>query len=399
MLWKQKGPQEILKNSRFIHHKEHYLPRTVEALVVNIMKDDILEASSIYQVGGQPGHYIEEHLFSNKSMIELLEHTGKGMIFTLVDLISFFDRENIFDVMATLYETGVNNTAARLWYKLNQNTEIRVKTSAGMTDVAMVGDVIGQGTAGAALVSQLNLDHGMKSYFSGSGDEVYYGDVRCEYFCYQDDIGKPNAGVNQAQIANIKMSHLFQEKGLEAHPDKTGFIVFGTKAYKENVIEQLKYTELSLGGFPVKRKDHDRYLGQTLHTNGNRASVEATIIDRRGKIKGAMFEVKSVVDEFQMQAIGGMMAAWELWEKAMIPSLLLGAGTWMGISQKEEEEECNKLQDMFWRIMLEVPESCPRIALRAETRMIDMKHRIWQLKLLTIMRLKGQETSALSRHV
>ena len=84
------------------------------------------------------------------------------MIFTLVDLVSFFDREDIHDVMATLYEAGVNTTAARLWFKLNQNTEIRVKTSAGVTDTAFVGDVIGQGTAGAALVSQLNLDHGMK---------------------------------------------------------------------------------------------------------------------------------------------------------------------------------------------------------------------------------------------
>ena len=45
MIWKQKGPQEILRNNRFIHLKEHYLPRTVEALVVNKMKDDILEKS------------------------------------------------------------------------------------------------------------------------------------------------------------------------------------------------------------------------------------------------------------------------------------------------------------------------------------------------------------------
>ena len=35
MIWKLKGPQEILKNNRFIHMKEHYLPRTVESLVVN----------------------------------------------------------------------------------------------------------------------------------------------------------------------------------------------------------------------------------------------------------------------------------------------------------------------------------------------------------------------------
>ena len=308
---------------------------------------------------------------------------------TLVDLVAFFDRETIHDVMATLYDVGVNNTAARLWYKLNQDTEIRVKTSAGMTDSVYVGDVIGQGTAGAALVSQLNLDHGMKSYFSGSADEIYYGDVRCEYFAYQDDIGKPSAGVNQAQAANIKMTQLFKEKGLDAHPDKTGYIVFGSKTYKEEISEQLEHLELTLGDFPVKRKQFDRYLGQILHTDGVRACVQATIGEREGKLKGAIFEVKSIIEDFQMQAVGGMMAAWELWERAMVPSLLAGAGTWVGATSVEYDR-CDKLQNMFWRIMMEVPESCPKIALRAETRMLGMKYRVWQYKLLLLSRIKKQ---------
>ena len=162
--------------------------------------------------------------------------------------------------------------------------------------------------------------------------------------------------------------------------------------------DQLEYTTLSLGGFPVKRKESDRYLGQILHTDGNRASVNATISDREGKMKGAMFEVKSVVEDFQMQAIGGMMAAWELWEKAMVPSLLSGAGTWMGATASEFDR-CDRIQDLFWRIMLEVPESCPRIALRAETRMIGMKHRVWQQKLLLLKRIKGMSTTTLSRKV
>ena len=242
MIWKQKGPAEVLKNNRFIHVKEHYLPRTVEALVVEKMKEEILDSSTMYQVGGQPGHSIEEHLFTIKSMIQLLESRGLGMVFTLVDLVSFFDREDIFDVISTLFEVGVNKAAARLWFMLNQNTEIRVKTSAGVTDTALVGDVIGQGTAGAALVSQLNLDHGMKTYFQGSGDEMYYGTVRCEYFAYQDDIGKPNAGVNEAQVANIKMSNLFKEKGLEAHSDKTCYIVFGDIKYKKEIDTRLEPT-------------------------------------------------------------------------------------------------------------------------------------------------------------
>ena len=92
------------------------------------------------------------------------------------------------------------------------------------------------------------------------------------------------------------------------------------------------------------------------------------------------------------------MAAWELWEKAMVPSLLDGAGTWVGATENEYDK-CDKLQEMFWRVMLEVPESCPRIALRAETRMIKMKYRVWQYKLLLLKRIKGQSLTYLSRQV
>ena len=61
MIWKQKGPAEILGNNRFIHMKT-YLPRICEALVVGKMKEVIFAASSIFQLGGQPGHSPEEVL-------------------------------------------------------------------------------------------------------------------------------------------------------------------------------------------------------------------------------------------------------------------------------------------------------------------------------------------------
>ena len=148
----------------------------------------------------------------------------------------------------------------------------------------------------------------------------------------------------------------------------------------------LKSTPLELGNFTVKQKQSDRYLGQILHSEGTQASVAATIADYQERINGAIFEVKSIVEEFEMQAIGGMMSAWELWEKALLPSLLSGAGTWVGSTSKEEER-CDKIQEFFWRVMLQVPESCPRVALRAETKMIRMKQRIWQMKLLLLKRI------------
>ena len=137
----------------------------------------------------------------------------------------------------------------------------------------------------AALVSQLNLDHGLHNYFGGSKDEMYYGGVRCEYFAYQDDIGKPSEGINEAQAGNIKVSQMFKDKGLEAHPDKTCFVVFGSSTYKETINRQLEANPLYFGDFPVKRKDSEKYLGQIIHSGGLRASCAATISDREGKIK------------------------------------------------------------------------------------------------------------------
>ena len=53
MIWKSKGPAEILKNNRLIHTKENFLPRTCEALAAAKMKQRILDKSTKYQVGGQ----------------------------------------------------------------------------------------------------------------------------------------------------------------------------------------------------------------------------------------------------------------------------------------------------------------------------------------------------------
>ena len=53
-------------------------------------------------------------------------------------------------------------------------------------------------------------------------------------------------------------------------------------------------------------------LGQILHGGGLELSELATVQDRAGRIKGATMEIKSIVEEFQMQAMGGLRAAWEL---------------------------------------------------------------------------------------
>ena len=116
------------------------------------------------------------------------------------------------------------------------------------------------------------------------------------------------------------------------------------------------------------------------------------------KIKGAAIEIKAIIEEFQMQALAGAMAAWELWEHALLPSLLSGAGTWLGEIQ-EAVDQCDAIQNFFWRLILEVPESCPKVALRSETKSTGMKWKVWEAKCLLLRQIQQLEDTALAKRV
>ena len=104
---------------------KHHLARICEAMAFESSKSHIFEQSTVYQIGGQSGHSPEEH----KSLMGLMEYMGEGLILNLVDIIAFFDREEILDVIEALEDMEVNKKVIRLLYKLNEKTEIKVKTS------------------------------------------------------------------------------------------------------------------------------------------------------------------------------------------------------------------------------------------------------------------------------
>ena len=124
-----------------------------------------------------------------KSIIAKYRNEGKSLILQTSDLSKFFDKEMIEDAILTCYERGADPKACRLWYKLNNDTQMRVRTGAGMSDFTNAGAVVGQGTLGGALVSQAVLDQGISEQFApGGGDELTYGSVPIAPFIFQDDV-------------------------------------------------------------------------------------------------------------------------------------------------------------------------------------------------------------------
>ena len=211
---------------------------------------------------------------------------------------------------------------------------ISVKTPVGPTKFREAGELCGQGSAEAALTSQLDIVLGVQSYFRSSTDEISYGRVRVQPKEFQDDILHAVPDVSSARIGNIKMSMMLRKRLLRCHPLKTCCLVYGSKRYKSKVKEELEDSPLMLGDIEMKEKEFDVYLGDVLHSAGMAASVEAAINYIIPKVKGMMFEAAAILSDFRMQAIGGMAGAWDMWEMQMISKLLANCGSWVESKQK-----------------------------------------------------------------
>ena len=111
-------------------------------------------------------------------------------------------------------------------------------------------------------------------------------------------------------------------------------------------------------------------------------------------MKAAIREAVSILEDFRMQKLGGILAGFDLWELAIIPSLLNNAETLVEIietSMKKLEE----LQYMFLRIILRTSASTPKIALNSKSRMLPMRLGIAMRKLVFVNELKNMEEKTL----
>ena len=105
-----------------------------ESLVIEDgLKDVLINNSSIYQIGGQPGHRSEELLFVLKSVVAVSREKGRMVVLQSYDISKFFDKELIEDAILTSVKRGADNKAIRLWHNLNANTRIKVRTGVGVT--------------------------------------------------------------------------------------------------------------------------------------------------------------------------------------------------------------------------------------------------------------------------
>ena len=156
------------------------------------------------------------------------------------------------DVVEELHSIGVDPKAERLFYKLNEATRVKVRTGCGDSEWGEVGDILGQGSGGAAKVSALNLSRKLDHLFNGSTEMAKYGAVKQHPYSFQDDVLVPVESVEDLRAVNIKMTMVMDLMQTELNKNKSGYVLMGTEEQREGVRKRLKEDPLMGGNFEMK---------------------------------------------------------------------------------------------------------------------------------------------------
>ena len=141
-----------------------------------------------------------------------------------------------------------------------------------------------------------------------------------------------------------------ETKLLNYNLQKTVVIIMGSKKARESLREQFEEENLTLSGEKVDIVREETYLGDQLGISVSE-SVSLTIKKRIGLVKKGIFEIKSVVENYRSQVVGGIKTGILLWETCLLPHLLLNCSTWMEI-KNSDLENLSKVQRLFLNSIL-----------------------------------------------
>ena len=368
------------------------VPKLFGNLVMGVAKEKLIAKMSKFQIGTKPGHRAQEHLFVLKSTIALHLELDKPVILSTWDVSKFFDSECLIDVMNELHRSDIHGKLYRLLYLMNQNTRIQVCTPVGVTDEADTGETLGQGTVEGAIASAVNLDRGVTE------DEIYYLGVKLGPLLFQDDVARLSLSVDSAQSGNTKMRSVAESKLVNFNLEKSGFVVFGSKRRRLELQSELERKPLQLCGKSMSQFSNIKYLGDYLCEEGLAESVHRTVLNRKGMVVRAIYDVKCILKDCRTHITGGLVSGLDIWEVAIIPMLLYNCETWQCISKKTLDE-LEDLQLRFLRTLLSIGAGFPIPLLFSETGLLSMEFRILERKLAFLHHLHNLPDSSLAKQV
>ena len=199
------------------------------------MKPMIVGNMTEYQIGAIPGHRPEKHLYTLKSFVNLAEKNNVAVAITLLDLVKYFDKENLLDVLNELYKAKVKGKVYKLVHEMNKDTKITVRTSVGESNKREVNNSVSQGSIDGGILSSNNLSKGIDDFFTSSECEVSFVEVPLLPQSYQDDVCRMSLDLLSTQLGLDRFQALADSKILSFNLLKSCVVIMGKEKKEKNL--------------------------------------------------------------------------------------------------------------------------------------------------------------------
>ena len=232
------------------------------------------------------------------------------MSIQIIDYKTCFDSMWQDEVTNELFNAGVEDDKLALLYEINRTNHIRIKTSAGLSDVETVENIICQGDPRGSIQCGLMVDgFGKESLNPDLEPYKYKGKVPVPLLGMVDDTLLISESGYKTYRLNAFINAKTAAKRLQFGPDKCHVMYVGKDIPEHKKIElhvdgwkveevksvatgEVKSVETFDGEEEISESCQEKYLGQIISSDGSNAK---NVANRAGKGSGMANTIESII--------------------------------------------------------------------------------------------------------
>ena len=247
-------------------------------MIYNDEYDNIDEELSDSNVGARKNRNIRDNVFVlNAITNSIVNDDAEPVDVQVYDVDKCFDALWMQECINDLYETGFQNDKLALLFLENQNAEIAIKTTNGLSKRESITNVVMQGTVWGSLFCTATMDKlGKLEYSNEDLLYKYKGEVEIPTLGMVDDLLSIRKCSMESVKANAVINGFIESKKLTLSKSKCHRIHISKKKDENS----MKCPNLKVHNDRMEDPVREKYLGDIVDKTGQ---IRATIEDRKTK--------------------------------------------------------------------------------------------------------------------
>ena len=369
-LYKNKGSPKDLENYRGIFLTPT-MAKLCEKYLINESADGIANINK-FQAGSRPNRSAADQLFLVRACIDHARYLKITISVTLYDFKQCFDGMWLQDSILSVKNIGIANEVLSFIKKLNETSDIVVKTPVGETTEFTIKNIVKQGTVLGPLLCSASTAECCSEHTTGG---VSIGSTCIRSLAYVDDILDINQDLESSNSAHEVVVNFTEKKRLELSWTKCSVIPINSR---KNTMVPVLYVDGNL----IKTEESAKYLGDIINSKGSHTNL---VDDRVKKGDTCATNSFSMVQElnFGCHSIETILM---LYKSLFLASVLCNAQSW-SVLNKKELDKLKVCQMRFLKRILKAPRSAPNAIVLCELGVLPIEFEIYKKKLMFLQHI------------